>query len=340
MLIVQKFHSIHEIDAEFIPNIELLLEEEIASFATLIQRHDDAPKGCLFTYFLFFGPTQNTPIGFAQLTLKPLPDLVPWHKKLKFWNKDHEHWKQATWEISGGTSGLCVFDPKYLRSGIEKMQELIDEYEKRPDIMAEEICCLRGPQEFSFARNEENKCSKETYALAPLPKAYRSYEDYLKSLDEETVGNIKKSWKELNQLGGVKLGDYPSTGGLPKTLFIPPELIDKWTKCDAQVLTLEKDFKILGCLLVLKGKNGNIFIEPFSFMPEGEAIVSDELFTQYALLKFFEIPGARKFHLMKFGTKLIFENPEDFKIFKSQGFQLKTIERHFQSRLMELKSPL
>lgn len=48
----------------------------------------------------------------------------------------------------------------------------------------------------------------------------------------------------------------------------------------------EKDLEVLGCLLVLKGKNGNVFFEPFPFEPEGAALVRDELYTQYALLKF------------------------------------------------------
>jgi hypothetical protein len=340
MLMVQKFHSIHEIDTEFIPNIEVLLQEDVASFATLVQRHDDAPDGCVFTYFLFFGPTQNTPIGFAQLALKPVPDLLPWHKKLKFWNKDRLHWKQVTWEIGDGSSGLCVFDPKYARSGKEKIQELIKEYEKRPDIMAEELYCLKGLQEFAIGWSEDNKWSKEAYVLEPLPKAYKNYEDYLKSLDKDVRDYVKKSWKDLNKKGQIELGDYPSPLETPKTLPIPTEQIDIWAKWGAQVLTFEKDLKVLGCLLVLKGRNGNVFFEPFPFEPEGEALVNDELYTQYALLKFFEMQEARKCHLMKFGSKLVFEDKEDLKFFQSQGFQLKTVVRQFQSRLKELTAPL
>lgn len=337
---VQKFHSIHEIDPEFIPNIEVLLQEDVASFATLVQRHDGAPDGCVFTYFLFFGPTQNAPIGFAQLCLKPIPDILPWHKKLNFWNKDRLHWKQVTWEIGDGSSGLCVFDPKYSRSGKEKIIELIKEYEKRPDIMAEELYCLKGLQEFSIGWNEENKWSKEAYVLEPLPKAYKTYEEYLKSLDKEVRDVVKKSWKDLHKKGQIDLGDYPSPLETPKTLPIPSAQLEVWAKWGAQVLTFEKDLKVLGCLLVLRGKNGNVFFEPFPFEPEGEALVNDELYTQYALLKFFEMQEARKCHLMKFGSKLVFEDKEDLKFFQSQGFQLKTVVRQFQSRLKELACPL
>lgn len=342
MLMVQKFHSIHEIDPEFIQNIENLLQEDVASFDILVQRHDGAPEGHVFTYFLFFGPTQNAPIGFAQLCLKPVPsrELLPWHKKLKFWDKDHLHWKQSTWEIGDGSSGLCVFDAKFSRSGKEKVQELIKEYNDRPDIMAQELYCLKGLQDFTYGWNSENKWQKEAYVLEPLPKAFKTYQDYMESLDPEVKKIVKQSWKELHKKGKIELGDYPSPLETPKTLPIPSEQLEIWSKWGAQVLTFEKDLKILGCLLVLKGKNGNVFFEPIPFEPEGEALVSDELYTQYALLKFFEMPEARKCHLMKFGSKLVFEDKDDLKFFQSQGFQLKTVVRTFQSRLPELTKPL
>ncbi len=341
MLIVQRFHSIHEIDPEFIPNIEVLLQEDVASFATLVQRHDGAPEGHVFTYFLFFGPTQNAPIGFAQLCLKPIPyqDIIPWYKRMNFWNKDRDHWKQMTWEIGDGSAGLCVFDPRFARSGKEKVQELIREYEAREDLVASELYLIKGLQDFSMTLSE-TKWSKEIYVLEPLTKASKSYQDYLMGLDHEIRKQIKDSWRELHKQSGIELGDYPSPLETPKTLPIPAEQLEIWNQWGAQVLTFEKDLQVLGCLLVLKGKNGNIFFEPFPFEPEGEALVNDELYTQYALLKFFEMPEMRKCHMMKFGSKLVFEEKEDLKFFQSQGFQLKTVVRQFQSKVPEMVRPL
>jgi hypothetical protein len=342
MIITQKFHSIHDIDPEFIPNIEVLLQEEVPSFDVLVQKHDEAPKTHVFTYFLFFGPTQNAPIGFAQLCLKQLPswELLPWYKKLAFWNKDHLHWKQISWAIGEGSSGMCVFDPKYARSGKEKMLELIKEYQLRSDIVAEELYCLKGLHDFSNSWNAENKSVKESYVLEPLNKAFKNYEDYLKSLELEVRDFITHSWRNLHLKGQIQLGDYASPSETPASLPVSPSVLEKWSQWGAQVLTFEKDLKILGCLIVLKGKNGNVYFEPLPFEPEGEAIVSDDLYTQYALLKFLDMPGARKCHLMKFGTKLIFEEKEDLKFFLSQGFQMKTILRQFHSRLKELNKAI
>jgi len=342
MLITQRFHSIHEIDPEFVTNIEFLLQEDVASFKSLVQLHDNAPEGCMFTYFLFFGPTQNAPVGFAQLCLKPVPSkkILPWHKKIKFWDKTRFSWKQLTWQMGEGLSGLCVFDPKFLRSGKEKIQNLIEEYEKRSDIVAEETYCLKGLHEFSSSWQADNVWSKEFYVLDPLPRASKNYQDYIEALDTEVQKLIREGWRNLHRKGEIELGDYSSISEIIKKFPTNAEFPKNLIQPDSQILTFEKGDKILGCIIVLKGKNGNIFFEPFPFEPEGKALVNDELYTQYALIKFFEMEGARKCHLMKFGNKLTFEDKNDLKFFQSQGFGFKTVVRRFKSRLKELSTPL
>lgn len=345
MLIVQKFHSIHEIDPEFIPSLELLLQEEVPSFKGLVEKHDNAPAEDVFTYFLFFGPTQNSPIGFAQLCLHSLPgnELISWQKKFfKFWDKDHLHWKQLTWKVANGNTGLFVFDPRFARTGKEKIQELMKEYEARPEIKSQEVYYIKGLQDYQSTWGEcPVKWSKDHYVLEPMVKASKTYQDYLAGLNHDVSKQIKHSWKTLHQKSQVELGDYPSAKDTPKTFPVEEKILKEWDKLGAQILTFEKDLKILGCLLVLKGKNGNIFFEPFPFEPQGEeAIVPDELYTQYALLKFFEMPEARKCHMLKFGTKLVFEEKEDLKFFQEQGFQSKTITQCFSSRLSNVTKPL
>ena len=341
MLMVQKFHSIHEIDPEFITNIEVLLQEETANFDTLVQRHDQAPPTDVFTYFLFFGPTQNSPVGFAQLCLRKIPskNYLPWFKKLKFWDKSHTHWKEVIWQVGDGSHGLCIFDSRYARSGKEKIQELIKEYEQRPDVMAESVFSLKGMQEFK-AGWDRPALSRELYVLEPFSKAYKTYQDYVANLNPEVQKQIKSSWRNLHQSGEIKLGDYPSIAESPAIQAIGQDQLKIWQKWGAQVLTFEKDDQILGCLLMMRGKNGNIFFEPFPFEPEQKSLVKDEVYTQYALLKFFEMPEARKCHLMKFGSKLVFEDKSDLDFFQDQGFQAKTVINTFNSRLEGLDRPL
>ena len=342
MLIVQKYHSIHEIDPEFISALEILLQNDVPNFNFLVEKHDSAPQDEVFTYFLFFGPTQNTPIGFAQLSLKAIPadNIVPWHRKMKFWNKDYMHWKQLSWKIADGTSGLYVFDSKFSRSGKEKIQALINEYESRDDVMTAQYFFHKGLQEYQGKWSENRIYSKEHYVLDPFMKAQKSYQDYLESLTSDTANSIKRSWKQLHKESQVELGDYPSPLDTPQHFPVAEDQLKKWNSWGAHILTFEKDLKVLGCLLIMKGKNGNIFFEPIPFESQEEAIVDDDLYTQYALLKFFEMPEGRKCHLLRNGNKLKFEDKKDLEFFTKQGFQSVTITENFSSKLTEINHPV
>ena len=342
MIMVQKYHSIHDIEPEFIANVELLLQEEVPNFQIIVDRHDKAPATDVFTFFLFFAPTQNTPIGFAQICLRKLngDDLVPWTKKLCFWNKEHKHWKEIIWKVSDGNCGMCIFDAKYARTCKEKLLEIVRDYESRPDIKAEQFYLLKGLQDFRTSWNEPTNWNKETFVLEPLVKAYKTYPDYLASLAPDVQSHIMKNWKDLHKTGQVEMGDYPRPSEAPNTIPVPEETLNLWEKWGAQILTFEKDLKVLGCLLMLIGKNGNVFFEPIPFEPEGNAIVGDELYTQYALLKFFETQDARKCHLMKFGSKIVFDDKKDLTFFLEQGFQMKTVLQMFHSKIPALSQPV
>jgi hypothetical protein len=343
MLIIQKFHSIHEIDPEFIPSLELLLKDDIPSFKSLIDKHDSAPEGDVFTYFLFFGPTQNTPVGFAQLCLRPLPGkkLLGWWKRIfRFWNKDHLHWKQVTWKVGDGHTGPFVFDPRFARVGKEKILALIKEYQAREDIMAQEMFQLKGEQNFQTNWNPPVSWEKDSYVLEPLLKAQKSYPEYLATINPEVGRMIKEGWKNIYKKEQIQLGEYNKVSDISYPLPLDPGILERWKKLDVQILTFEKKGIILGCLLVLKGVNGNIFFEPFPFEPAGESLVQDELYTQYALIKFFEMPEMKKCHMLKFGEKLVFDEKEDLKFFLEQGFQYKTILHSFASKLDNLPHPL
>lgn len=337
MLLVQSYHSIHEIDAEFIPNIELLLKEDIPSFNTLQLRHDEAPASDVFSYFLFFGPTQNTPVGFASVTLRKIPyeNYLPWWRKLLFWKKDHHHWQQAIWKIADGSAGHYVFDSRFVRSGREKIQSLMQDYEKRAEVMAQYTYSIKGLQELSSRNN-----TQDLYVLEPLLRSSKSYQEYLTNLSPQMQNQIKQNWKSLHQSGEVVMGDYASIGNVQKSLQLAPALQERLYKQKAQILTFEKDKSLLGCLSVLKGKDGNIFFEPYPFEPVNGSLVSDDLYIQYALLKFFEMPEARRCHILKDGEKLLFKNKEELASFTDQGFQLKTISTNFSSRLKGMSHPV
>lgn len=339
MLMVQKFHSLHEIDPEFIPALELLLKEEVPNFHFIERAQDRSPATDFFTFFLFFGPTQNTPIGFAQVRLRSVPSSSYrscW-QKLAFWNKDHEHWKEAVWNVFGGNSGVCLFDARFARSGAEKMQELIEEYESRSDIVAHDIHDLKGIQNFKL-RHHSPVHLRSRFVLEALPKSSKTYQDYLAGLDREMAREIKSEWKKLRD-DKVDVGDFTlpnSDVELPYSL----EEISLWQSWGASLLTFEREGELLGSVLVVPGKDGNVFFEPMPLEPENRSLVSDQMYIQYSLLKFHDMKEARRCHIFRSGGKLTFTDKKDLEEFTLQGFQTKEVSEVFYSRLPGLVAPL
>ncbi len=339
MLLVQKFHSLHEIDPEFIPSIEQLLKEEVPNFHFIERAQDGSPATDFFTFFLFFGPTQNTPIGFAQVRLRSVPsDLyLSFWQKLAFWNKEHKHWKEAVWNVFGGNSGVCLFDPKFARSGVEKMQELIHEYETRKDIVAHDIHCLKGIQNYKL-KNYSPILLRSRFVLEALPKGAKSYEDYLSSVTKEMRKEIKSEWKKLSD-AQIEMGDFP----LPAkelSLPFPAEELSRWESWGSTVLTFQKEGKLLGVVLMTPGKDGNYFFEPFPLEPENKALVNDQMYIQYALLKFHDVKEARRCHIFRDNSKLTFTDKNELEFFTQQGFQTKEISENFYSSIEGFTAPL
>jgi hypothetical protein len=340
MIIVQKFHSLHEIDPEFIPSIEMLLKEEVPNFHFIERAQDGSPLTDLYTYFLFFGPTQNTPIGFGQVCLRSVPSapLLSFGQKLCFWKKEHLHWREAIWNVFGGNSGVCLFDPKFTRNGSEKMQEVIHEYESRGDIVAHDIHLLKGLQNYKLKNSQAVK-TRSRYVLESLPKSAKTYADYLDALSPETRKEIKTEWKRLADAGNVNMGDFALPAPELELPFTQEE-INLWTTWKVTILTFEREKKILGCILMIPGKDGNFFFEPFPFEAADEATVSDQTYIQYALLKFHDVEKARRCHIMKSGAKLTFTEKKDLEYFTLQGFQTKEVSEIFYSRLEGLTDPI
>lgn len=338
MLIVQEFNSLHNIDPEFVSALELLMKEEVPNFHFIKAAQDSSPATDFFTYYLFFGPTQNTPIGFAQVRLRSIPseNYLSLCQKLAFWNKEHKHWKEAVWNVFGGNSGVCLFDPKFARSGAEKIQELIWDLEARLDIMAHDIHILKGIQNFKLQHTSPIHL-RSRFVLESLPKAVKTYQDYLSQLPAEMKKEIKAEWKRLNT--EVAIGDYALPDEELKLSRSSDELA-LWASWGASVLTFEKEGEVLGFILMIPGKDGNYFFEPFPLEPENRATVNDQMYIQYALLKYHDIPEARRCHIFKDGGKLTATDKKELEFFTQQGFQTKEISEVFYSKIDGLVAPL
>lgn len=326
MLLTQKFHSLNEIDPEFIPSLEQLLHEEWPDFNAWKNAEQQSPVDDTFIYWLFFGPTHNAPVGVTQVCLRkinPKKTNSWWRKAFGLKSQDQ---RLASWSLGSGTEGPAVFDTRFARTGREKFWQLQKEVEGRPEVMAESIVLPQGwgtPRPDWTEIPTENRDSWQ--GLRPFEKKHKLYQDYLGTLPQDSRQEIQNAWKKIHK--NVKLGDFP-------TLNSREDLIKECPYADMKafenltggLLTFQKDDQLLGAVHYQKGQQGTWFFEPIPLEIQGQEIVGDQLYVQYALLKWHETTDARKLVIVRKGQPLRLSSGLEEQFFTTQGFVTRTVE--------------
>lgn len=332
MLITQRFHSLKEIDSEFIPALELLMQEYSQNFQAWVEKEEKSPIDITFNYWLFFGPTQNSPIGIAQVMLRKvnLDNHLPWWKVItSMFDKNKNQMKEAIWKIDQGQDGAALFDPRYLRSGKEKLVELLKEVNARNDVIRVE---LNLPESYPILRPEWPEVFHERHASYLVLKSYqrthRNYQDYLESLEPAKTHELKIHWKELHKNKKVNLGDYPNLDSRKELLINHPKF-DPTLILDFKggLLSFEQDKDVLGIVHYYQGIDGVFFIEPSPFENSQDPLVIDELYIQYGLLKAHEMETVKKIVILQKSKAMILPTDEIAQEFKTQGFQIQKIRQ-------------
>lgn len=331
MLLTQKYHSLNEIDQEFVLPLEQLLHEEWPDFEAWKKAEQSSPADETYTYWLFFGPTQNMPVGMAQLQLKKVDGrrLVPWWKKItSTFDRTGLDWRIARWGIGAALSKPAIFDPRFLRSGKEKLNELFKEIGERPEVMA---MTLPLPQGWGALRPNWEEISLEQKtnwkSLYPLQRSHKLYQDYLADLEKPVAAAIQSGWRKLHKEAGIRIGDFP-------TLASRTEL---WRECpnvDSSVfsnfpeglLTFQKGEELLGVIGYRQGQCGTWFYEPMPLEPHGQETVPDQLYVQYAILKAHEDEIVRKMVITRQGSPVRLNSDDEVRFFTEQGFNVGAVE--------------
>lgn len=337
MLLTQKFHSLQEIDVEFVPALETLMSDHWVDFAAWKEAETKCPADETFCYWLFFGPTQNSPVGIAQVSYKKIDTAacLPWWKKITgVFDKSLNHWKLARWQLANGSDGPGLFDARFARSGREKLLELIKEIEQREDIMAMTVLSLEGSPSYRPQWNEIfHQAQTQWGVLRPWVREHRAYQDYLAALPAEEAKKIQQSWKKLHRDSAVVLGDFPTLEGRREFLEQCPGLDEGLIAgFPGGLLTFQKDGKLLGFVHYRVGQNGALFVEPVPLEAQGEELVSDQLYVQYALLKSHEMENVRKVIVVRQGGLFRLQDDLEAQFFREQGFAIGTINEHDWSR--------
>ena len=316
MIFCREFASIHEIDPEFIPSIESLLEGTVPDFKFLEIEEKNKKDHQYFIYHLFFGPKTNRPIGFAKAVVNIDKEVKP-----NFFNrilgKDGLE-KSVEWTISKDNYSGFVFDPTYIESVKDASMNAIKKIFKGNEVQTQKL--YFDPLIQQTFPKDKNIVQTKVMPDALL-KNKNTYHDYIASLKPEVRKEVKKSWKMLYQDPELKMGDYQNF----KEAFEYKELgISQYNEykkhevtlkykdvnCHKEFLTIENDYEVLAMVIYSQGQNQHHFFEILF----GRDHFSEAQLSQLAILKFYELSSARYLHAI---------NIEDTNCLSQYDFQMK-----------------
>ena len=307
MIITQKYNSAFDIDPEFIPSLESLLENCTPSFNLIKNYEKSACENTNFTYFLFFGNKTNSPIGFAQLEIKKGKTI---RKKFfsKLFKRDlltptNEH--QISWSIPGALKEGIVFEPMYTKHACEKAQKIFTEFFEREDIYSQELTYSDAYEEMHKLSNQQTASKKNQIIPETLIKNRSNYEEFFSHLSKETQAHIKSSWKTVYRDLQYKMGDfnqfkdvfgYKSEGAKQYKELKKNPMIEKYIGLENKVhfLSLENNKEVKLLVLLIEGSGINSFYEIYSFDDSIPKIIPHQM----AIMKFYELDNANRLHCL------------------------------------------
>lgn len=310
MIFCREYSSIHEIDPEFIPSLEGLLEGTLPDLKFLEMEEKEKTDQEYFVYHLFFGPRTNSPIGFAKAVVHIDKEVKPTFMN-RLMKKDGLE-KSVEWNISKDTYSGFVFDPRYSDGLKEASIKAIDKLYKGNEVLSQKLY-FDGHDQNTFAK--ENNSIESTVMPDALVKNQGNYPGYLSSLSKEAATDIKSQWKRIYQDPEIKMGEYHNfkeafaykeRGSEQYKELKNSSLIKKYqdANCEKVFLTLENDYEVLALSIYCKGQNHHHFFEVIM----GNENFSIDLLLQTNILKFYEESSGTYLHAVKVENEPLFKS--------------------------------
>lgn len=302
MIITQKYHSSQEIDPEFIDSLEDLMSEHVPSFEWIKIKEKLSPENFHYSYYLFFGKTKNSPIGYAQVLIKN-EDAPKERKKLFFKSiSKPKKVKEVTWCSPSSSEEGVIFDPAFLKGGLAKTAEIAAEYNKREEVKHQEL--MLGDEVFGNVKLLQAPEHGRESIVNCLVKNRSNYQEYLSSLAPETQEEVKGLWKKVYKDQSYKVGEYStfkdcfsykSKGASQYKAFRKDTELAPYISQANSVLTFESADEVFAFVFIFEGSPGQVFFKTHS-LDNG---VNESLLIQAAIMYFYDNEEASKLRFLE-----------------------------------------
>lgn len=317
MIITQKYHSSQEIDPEFIEPLEELMREHAPSLEWIRLKEKLSSENIHYSYYLFFGDTKNSPVGFAQVSIKneagdsePSTTLSPIKKlfrKSGLNKAPKTRTKEIVWSSPTSSKEGVVFEPAFLKGGLAKTAEIVEEYNKREEVLRQEL--MVGDEIFGNAKLLPAPELNRESIVNCLVKNRPNYQEYINALPPEAQREIKKIWKDAYRDQSWRVGEYEhfkecfeykKNGSKQYKELRKDSKLAPYIRMADLFLTFESPDEVFAFVFVFHGRPGQIFFKPFSLSEtlSGQSNI-EKLLIQAAVMRFYEDAQSSKLRFLE-----------------------------------------
>lgn len=298
-MIVQKYHSLLDLDEEFTLPLEELLANDAPCLQALKKRELESPSAVHFVYFLFFGKQSNAPIAFARACLYTQKN----QDKRWFFAKKEQVTKRVFWSLSledepCPTSGICIAAGRETQT-LEKWRTIIEDFDKRAEVREQRILVQAQYEQYLRKLFPKAQISAPVSQRTYLLKAHSSYERYTQELDKNTRASVKRLWQNLYANKDLRIGEYhafkeaftyKSQGSLQYQKLKKEEHLKFFIENSCRFLTLEGPTEVDCLIFIMQNSHGHMFFSHYSL----QGSYDEDVITQVAIMHFYEKGEANK----------------------------------------------
>ena len=277
------------------------MKEHVPSFEWIKLKEKLSPENIHFTYYLFFGKTKNSPIGYAQVAIKNEERVRKIGHGL-FAKKQKDRVKQILWSAPSSSQEGVVFDPAFLKAGIAKTEKIFEEYNSREEVKLQEL--MVGAEVLGHTNLSLSAHQSHEDIVNCLVKNRANYQQYLEGLEEAQQKKIKSIWKKVYHDQSWRIGEYKKFKecfGYKKSGAKQYNQLKKQSRLIPYIqqadlfLTFESPEEVFGIVFMFHGSPGQMFFKTCAVSEN----VEDELLTQAAIMRFYEEPECSKLRFLE-----------------------------------------
>jgi len=206
-MLTQHFHSISEIDSEFITGLHELISDHMLTVDDIIEDEKSYPDNFAFLYTLYFMSGRNSPVAISRAILQK--NMTITNRWLGPFKKTHQS-LLVQWSFPSTGHEAFIGNPLYKAAIWNKLLQKEMEFQKREGFQSTKITASMNDQQ--YLTNYSNP--KKIYStVGPIKKTAQNFQEFLTLQNIKTVEYFEQL-ESLVEENGITISGHKDFSGI------------------------------------------------------------------------------------------------------------------------------